>query len=269
MPFAQLSDKKLFYTWRPAKVGSKQAGTTILFIHGLGSSSSFYETVIPSLVEAGFGCLALDTHGSGLSKLTTRQQDPVSIARDAEQLLSTMAIDVRHTIVVGHSMGCMVASEMASHGSYAGVVLIGAINPGPKYRDAFEKRIMTVTANGMEPMADTIPTMATGSRSVSVHHAFIRALLLSQNPEGYVSLCNAIISATQPDYSAIKCPVLVVSGEEDKTASLDDSKEIITRLGTDPKRVQLEILKGVGHWHCIEAADEVAALLAKFEGDLP
>lgn len=78
-------------------------------------------------------------------------------------------------------------------------------------------------------MADTIPTMATGSRSTSVHHAFIRALLLSQTPEGYVSLCKAIISATQPDYSGITCPVLVMSGEEDKTANLDDSKEIMAR----------------------------------------
>jgi pimeloyl-ACP methyl ester carboxylesterase len=81
----------------------------------------------------------------------------------------------------------------------------------------------------MEPMADTIPTAATGSRSTSVHHAFIRALLLSQTPEGYASLCNAIVSAARPDYSSINCPVLVISGEEDKTAGLSDSKEIMAR----------------------------------------
>jgi pimeloyl-ACP methyl ester carboxylesterase len=78
-------------------------------------------------------------------------------------------------------------------------------------------------------MADTIPVMATGSRSTSVHHAFIRALLLSQTPEGYASLCNAIISAKQPDYFRITCPVLIISGEEDKTASLNDSEEIMAR----------------------------------------
>lgn len=81
----------------------------------------------------------------------------------------------------------------------------------------------------MEAMADTIPTAATGPKSNSVHHAFIRALLLSQTSDGYVSLCNAIVSARRPDYARIRCPVLVVAGEEDKTASLGDSKEIISR----------------------------------------
>jgi alpha-beta hydrolase superfamily lysophospholipase len=63
MPFAQINEKELYYTWSPAKDGSEQPGLTILLIHGLGSSSSFYATVIPKLLEAGFGCLAFDTHG--------------------------------------------------------------------------------------------------------------------------------------------------------------------------------------------------------------
>jgi alpha-beta hydrolase superfamily lysophospholipase len=63
MPFAQIGEKELYYTWSPAKGASKQPGITLLFIHGLGSSSSFYVTVIPSLLEAGFSCLAFDTHG--------------------------------------------------------------------------------------------------------------------------------------------------------------------------------------------------------------
>lgn len=79
MPFAQINQKKLYYTWSPGKAGSKQLGITLLFIHGLGSTSSFYATVIPSLLEEGFGCLAFDTHGrcrplnlgvSGVGRLT-------------------------------------------------------------------------------------------------------------------------------------------------------------------------------------------------------
>lgn len=41
-------------------------------------------------------------------------------------------------------MGCIVASELASDGNFAGMVLLGAINPDPKYHAAFSKRIEIV-----------------------------------------------------------------------------------------------------------------------------
>ena len=59
MPFARVNDKCLYYFVR----SPTRSALTLVFIHGLGSSSSFYATVIPGLVEAGFSCLAIDTHG--------------------------------------------------------------------------------------------------------------------------------------------------------------------------------------------------------------
>jgi DNA polymerase III alpha subunit len=47
-------------------------------------------------------------------------------------------------------------------------------------------------------MADTIPVIATGTKSTSTHHAFIRALLLAQEAAGYVSLCEVISQAQTP-----------------------------------------------------------------------
>ena len=149
-------------------------------------------------------------------------------------------------------MGCIIASELACLRMLAGVVLIGAINPTPKYGEVFSKRIQIVQTRksaetlresaglsricwqsflqeGMEAMADTIPMAATGSKSNSVHHAFIRALLLSQSPEGYVSLCRTIISAKTPYYSKINCPVLFIAGAEDQTATLSDTRDIMAR----------------------------------------
>lgn len=79
----------------------------------------------------------------------------------------------------------------------------------------------------MESMADIIPTAATGSKSNSLHHAFIRALLLSQTADGYVSLCRAIVAAKRPDYSRIECRVLFIAGSQDKTATLSDAQAIM------------------------------------------
>lgn len=81
--------------------------------------------------------------------------------------------------------------------------------------------------DGMEPMAKTIPSTATGSKATFTQKAFIRALLLSQKSEGYIALCQAIAKAELPSYSSIRCPLLILSGEEDKTSPVPDARKIM------------------------------------------
>lgn len=78
----------------------------------------------------------------------------------------------------------------------------------------------------MEAMADTIPLAATGSKSTLTHKSFIRSLLISQKPDGYISLCRAIAEAGRPNYSAAQCPLLILAGKEDKTSPLADAEVI-------------------------------------------
>jgi len=112
----------------------------------------------------------------------------------------------------------------------------------------------------MEPLTKTIPTAATASSSSGLAKAFIRELILSQPPEGYISLCNVIATAIPPEYEKIKCPTLIIVGEEDKMAPLDNCK--IIRKGI--RNARLEVLKDVGHWHCIEAPEQVSDIMNKF-----
>jgi esterase/lipase len=114
----------------------------------------------------------------------------------------------------------------------------------------------------MESMANTIPFGAVGSRSTPLQKAFIRELISGQDPKGYAALCRAIASAKPADYAAVKAPFLLIAGEEDKSASMEGCQFIFDHVSSEKK--SLEVLNGVGHWHCIEAADEVGELIAKF-----
>lgn len=111
-------------------------------------------------------------------------------------------------------------------------------------------------------MADSIPKAATGSKSTSLHHAFIRELILGQNPAGYIANCKAIINAEKPDYAAIKAPFIAITGQDDRSAPLDGCKAILDRLSSPRK--SLTVLEGVGHWHCIEASEEVGRAISEF-----
>src|SRR4051812_46964857 len=121
--------------------------------------------------------------------------------------------------------------------------------------------------DGLEPLANTIPPAATGKSATPLVHAFVRALILSTSAEGYLSLCRLIASAERPGYERIAVPLLVLAGEEDKTAPLEACKEIFDAYGTTAPRKKLTVLPGVGHWHCIEAPDVVAHHITDFIGE--
>ncbi|KAM4065652.1 alpha/beta hydrolase family protein [Hirsutella rhossiliensis] len=264
MPSLRIEDQDLYYDWTRAN----DDGLTLVFIHGLGSSSSFFAPIIPTLVKHGCSCLAFDTPGSALSKYRGRDCDSEMICGAASALITALDLDSKRIIVVGHSMGAIFASELALHLDLVGVVLIGPVSPSDALGQLFAARIKRVEAEGMEAMASTIPTAATGPKATSTHRAFIRALLLAQSPQGYMSLCRTIASAKCPRYGDIRCPLLIIAGSHDLTSPPQDSREILQSWGGEQRQKRVEVLEGVGHWHCIEAADEVCELVKIFADSL-
>jgi pimeloyl-ACP methyl ester carboxylesterase len=141
-------------------------------------------------------------------------------------------------------------------------ILIGPVYPNGGVVPIFEKRIQTVEKEGMEPMANTIPNAAVGKKASPIAKGYIRELLLSQDPAGYCSNCRVIINAKPPEYSKIAVPILILAGEEDKSAPLEGCQKMFEEIGTGEKK--LEIMKGVGHWHCLEAFEEVGRQIVSF-----
>ncbi|CZS81806.1 unnamed protein product [Fusarium graminearum] len=270
MPFLDVRGKKLFYARVDAETEPKTSDPVLVFIHGLGSSHSFYIPVMHSLAAAGYSSVALDVYGSGQSELSPGVEAPTfeTIASDVEELLKGLKIPSENVVAAGHSMGGIIVPILASKCRLRGAVLIGPVLPKPAMADIFNARIETVKKDGMEPMAKTIPFAATGSKATLTHKAFIRTLLLSQKPDGYNALCQAIAKAELPVYSNLKCPVLVLAGEEDKTSPVPDAHKIINEWGCDGSAKSIHVLPGVGHWHCIEAPEEVGAKIEEFISNL-
>jgi pimeloyl-ACP methyl ester carboxylesterase len=143
MPSVNINGKSIFYTDSPQEDNGSPRLTTVL-IHGLGSSSCFYHPIIPQLQPVS-RCLALDTPGSGLSTLGATEQSITTIADDILAFLD--AVDVKgEVVVVGHSMGGILASRLAATKPerVRGVVLVGPVNPSAGAAKAFEDRIAAV-----------------------------------------------------------------------------------------------------------------------------
>ena len=260
MPFATVNGHVLHYTDTALEQGSSKP--PIVMVHGLGSSQNFYMPVIAKL--QGYRCVAMDTYGAARSR---SQGEELTLPQLAEDVVGLMDhLHIPKAVIAGHSMGgTMVCTIAAAHPDrVAGIVAIGPVNPKSVPLQAFQTRIDTVMKDGMEPLANSIPISATGSRSIPLHRAFIRELLLSQEPKGYASHCGAILSMQEPQggFEAVKCPAVILAGEDDKSAPLEGCQYIQTHLGASKK--ELKVLKGVGHWHCIEAGDEFAQEIDAF-----
>ena len=114
----------------------------------------------------------------------------------------------------------------------------------------------------MEPSANTIPVSATNKKSTALQRSLIRELILNQEPKSYASHCNVIVNMKDPGFESIKVPTLILAGDEDMSAPMEGCEYIHQHLGSQQK--ELKVMKGVGHWHCIEAGDQVGREIAAF-----
>ncbi|KAF2134499.1 alpha/beta-hydrolase [Dothidotthia symphoricarpi CBS 119687] len=259
MPLLQIGYKKIHCTdLKP----EKDVRETFIFMHGLGSSQQYYHAVAQGLVVHGFRCILFDNTGAGRSPYTYVEQSIETLGDDVVGVLD--ALGVSKAIVVGHSMGGIVGAHLAAERSdrFVAAILIGPVYPNDNAVPIFEKRIETVQKEGMQVMADTVPYAAVGKNASPLAKAFIRELLLGQDPAGYCSNCRVIVNAKPPNYGKINIPILILAGEEDKSAPLEGCEKMFGEMGTSEKK--LEIMQGVGHWHCLEAFSEVTDLILAF-----
>lgn len=267
MPYAQLKTHRIHYT--DTNDAESQRGSNkppIVMVHGLGSSQNFYMPVIPLLPN--YRCIALDTYGAARSKSNGEHLTLTQLAEDVVLLMDHLRIE--KAVVVGHSMGGpLVLTVAAAHTErVAGVVAIGPVNPTSVKPEVFQTRIDAVAKDGMDSLANSIPTAATNANSTALQRALIRELIIGQDPVSYASHCRVIMEMQEPEggFAAVKCPALIIAGDEDKSAPLEGCKSIHEHLGSSQK--DLQVLEGVGHWHCIEAGDRVAGAISSFCGGL-
>lgn len=106
MPFFQTNDVNLFYT-------VQGTGRPILLLHGYACDSHDWSFQIPFLVSRNYKVIALDQRGHGRSSSPPHisSYSLRAFADDAAALLNHLAVG--KAIVIGHSIGTVIASILA------------------------------------------------------------------------------------------------------------------------------------------------------------
>lgn len=95
-------------------------GAPILLLHGWTCDHLDWSWQQPFLLALGFQTIAIDHRGHGRSAVppangsnTTTSYSPEALADDAAALLAHLGVDAQPAIVMGHSLGTVIASALA------------------------------------------------------------------------------------------------------------------------------------------------------------
>lgn len=125
------------------------------------------------------------------------------------------------------------------------------------------QRCSTARNKGLEPVSEAVANGALSAatkKNKSQVVEQVKALVRSTKPLSYIAACDALIEATDPDYSIIKASTLLIGGSEDALAP----PAALEGLASKIPNCRVEVLQDVGHWQAVEAPEKVAALIDHF-----
>jgi 3-oxoadipate enol-lactonase len=238
------------------------SGPPVLMVHGLGGTSNFYQVQAQALADR-FQVIRPDSAGAGRSPVAGQ----ISIGSHADDLAALLdRLGVSGATVVGHSMGTLVVRTLATRhpGLVSRLVLLGAVaEPADAVRQAQRDRAATLRQDGTAAVAPGVVASALSEgtrRDKPEVAAFVRELIMRQDPEGYARNCEALATATDPGPVAPGLPLLLITGSDDKTGPPEVSQAIAAAHGS----ATVTVIDGIGHWTALEAAGDVTDQLLKF-----
>jgi len=242
--------------------GTAQNAEPVLLVHGLGGTSNVWGPQAGVLSRLQF-VLCPDNRGCGRSPRAAE----VSIAglvEDLVELIDERGLGAVH--LVGHSLGSVVAQHLAvlHPQRVRSLVLVGPIHsPVDATRNALRERAVKARSEGLLGIANL--TVQVGLSAESKAHrpevaAFVRELVMGQQADAYALHCEAIADIEGASLQRLRCPTLVVTGDEDAT-----SPPVVARaLAAQIPGARFELLSRCGHWASLEQPQALSRLILDF-----
>lgn len=228
----------------------------VLLLHGLFGRPGLLDPWVRTLERAGYTVHTPTLPGrdpvdeSTLSR--SGVQDYVEVVREARAQLDTAPV------IIGHSMGGLLGQRLAAESETAALVLLASIPPGA----------LRAQIRSMPHLFPLLPSIIAG-RAIRPSDRTMRAVPLSSLPAAEQ---DEILPRLVPDAGrvfrsmmlgtsdmrvpagAVTCPVLCVSGTDDRNVSNATSRALARRYGAEH-----QVHDGLPHWIVAESLIEQVA----------
>ncbi len=241
-------------------------GQPVLFLHGIGGAGRAWAGQIASFRAAGFAPLAPDLPGYG-GRPAVAKMDFEGLAEDVEAFVARH--DLRRPVLVGHSMGGMVAQTMLRRRpeGYAAAVL-ACTSPAFGNADGdFQKKFIADRVGPLDAgrtMADLAPKMVErmmGPRPNSAGRALAVDVMGAVPADTYRAAVRCLVGFDErANLARISIPVLCLAGEADPNAP----PPVVERMAGKIPGARYVCLPSVGHLPNLEAPAAFDAAVLDF-----
>jgi pimeloyl-ACP methyl ester carboxylesterase len=228
----------------------------LLLVHGIGSTRAFWDPIVPLL--EGFTCVTVDVPGFGDAPAL---DEPVTVARLAAALDDERLGPV---VVVGHSLGGMIAQELAllAPDRLRGLVLCNTIPGVTEGAREFNPVLATLAeTEGSAAVADALlPAMLGPMPLENTEPARDRFLadMRAADPVSLAAAFRAVVTFDARDrLPSLDVPALVIAGQHEGNDA--DQQELADLL--DARCV---FLPGTSHLAPVESPTTFAAEVMPF-----
>lgn len=241
--------------------------TPLVLVHGFMGGAAQWEPQVEALGRHR-RILALDLPGFGAASGETA---PRSIAGFSDAALDRIAgAGISRFDLLGHSMGGMIAQEMAVRAKgRIGRLILYATGPSGDLPDRFESfetsRRRFVEDDARETAARIAANWFAEGR-LAPGYALCAAIAGRASPDAVLAGLDAMADwrGIGP-LDRIICPTLVLWGDRDRSYGWRD----IEKLWRGPRDCSLAVVPGCGHAVHLEAPEIFNAILARFLGSGP
>lgn len=220
----------------------------VLFVHGYFATATVWTPWLSFFAERGAPAYAVNLRGRAGSK------PGINLGRAAVKDFiddaSTVARQVGASVVVGHSMGGLIAQGLAERGDVRAAVLV---SPAPP-------RGITVMSPRLAIKQLKYLSAILGSRPVMPDREDLRGIVLNRVPR---DLQDAVLDRMVPDSGRagremsitgvaidarrVRCPILVVAADEDRFIPRAIAERVARRYGAP-----VHLLTNHGHMNVLE-----------------
>lgn len=235
-------------------------GPVVMFANSLGTDLRVWDLLLPHLPE-GLRIVRFDKRGHGLSDCPEAPYHMDTLVADAEVIIDTLGL--RDITFVGLSIGGLIGQGLAARRPEvmrALVLMDTAAKIGSP--EMWQERIDALRTGGIGSMAEAILDrwFAPEMRNDPARLAPWRHMLTRAPIEGYIGCCAAIAEA---DFTrstrALTLPVMAMAGSEDGATTPE-----MVRATADLCNAAFHVIQDAGHLPCIEAPEQVGALITYF-----
>lgn len=212
-------------------ISAGAGGRPLLLVHGFGGAKEDFADHIDALAAAGWHAVAPDLRGHGRSDHPPGGEHYSMAIFAADMLAAADVLGWERFVLLGHSMGGMVAQLMAIEAGHRldGLILMDTAHAAPDGLDpatvelaqavvaqgGLQLLVRVQAAEGIDPLATPAHRRLVAERPG--YEEFGRSKTLAASPDMWQAVVAEIVGDrdTLEQLAAVRVPALVIQGEQD------------------------------------------------------